>query len=47
MEETLLVSEAQERVVATGETGVVVYDYSVGRKTAIPELWLKAIALHE
>jgi acyl-CoA thioesterase FadM len=42
----IMVSDVQERIVATAETHVVVFDYTNGVKTDIPESWLKAIHSH-
>lgn len=43
VQECIIVSHVQERIVATAESHVVVFDYSKGSKADIPSSWIKAI----
>ncbi|KAI8910417.1 HotDog domain-containing protein [Gorgonomyces haynaldii] len=42
-QECIMVSEAQEAIVAHGEAVVVCYDHSKGVKCPLPDAWLRAL----
>lgn len=46
-QECLIVSESQERIVSSGETVVVCFDYEKGAKAEIPQTWLIALNADE